>query len=134
MHGGQTCVAQPKSTYGVRFSAVPTHGSSVARYSPASHDYIDAFYQALSSWKRETSASSFIEDKVGSEHFRKIVNLGRVVIPFIVDELRTEPSFLFLALEEITGENPVPVAAQGKPGEMVEYWLMWAEHAPVNAA
>jgi hypothetical protein len=71
------------------------------------HDFVDVFYQSLSAWRSETAHSSFAEDKTASPHFKKIVSLGEHVVPLIVNELSHEPSFLFLALEEITGHDPI---------------------------
>jgi hypothetical protein len=129
MHVTEACPTQPQQRY---LKQHPLAVTVSGTYSPRQRDYFDAFYDALSSLRDETRHSSFIKDTVDSPHFRKIVALGDKVVPLIVHELRKEPSFLFLALQEITSENPVPPSAVGKPRAMVEAWLLWAERS-VNA-
>jgi hypothetical protein len=129
MYATDACATQPQP----RYSNVGTMAATMSgTYWPRQWDFFDAFYDALSALRDETAHSSFVEDTVNSQHFRAIVDLGDKAIPLIVHELRKQPSFLFLALQEITGENPVPPSAMGKPRAMVEAWLLWAERA-VNA-
>jgi hypothetical protein len=55
--------------------------------------------------------------------YRKIIEMGRPAIPLILRELKQRPDHWFLALNAITGEDPV------RPGdgfdEAVEAWLHW---------
>lgn len=57
--------------------------------------------------------------------FREIIQSGERVVPLIASELRRRPSFLFLALEDITGEDPVPDEARGNLKATVSAWLAW---------
>lgn len=90
-------------------------------------DFVGRFYSHKRLLELETATSSFMRDTLRSPHFLAIVGMGELAVPLIVRELSTEPSFLFLALGEITGENPVPPSSAGKVGEIVEHWLSWAD-------
>ncbi|MEO8455262.1 MAG: hypothetical protein ABI454_08880 [Sphingomicrobium sp.] len=129
MQTTEPCFAQP---YSATLKAEPT--ASLGRYPQHRHDYVDVFFKSLTAWRSETAHLSFAEDKIASPHFQKIVSLGEHVVPLIVNELRHEPSFLFLALEEITGEDHVAPNSYGKPKEMVNDWLQWYQNVGVNAS
>jgi hypothetical protein len=103
------------------------------QYKTATPDYVSRYEHHKSAWELETANSSFVRDKIASPHFRAIVAMGDLVIPLIVRDIRLTPSFLFLALGEITGENPVPPAAAGRVGEMIDAWLSWANRRLGNA-
>ena len=106
-----------------------TPPASGAYYSPRTRDFVDSFYRALTAWRAATDHSSSIQDTVQCRHFRAIVDMGPKVLPLIVHELARRPDFLFIALHEITGENPVPKAARGNVRKMVDAWLLWAERS-----
>jgi hypothetical protein len=61
------------------------------------------------------------------ESYQAIVDRGERVLPLIAAELRREPSFIFLALEDITGENPVPEVALGNLQATTDAWLAWLQ-------
>jgi hypothetical protein len=86
-----------------------------------------SFQAAVSEWKRETSFVSSVSEIIGHPAFRRIVAWGPSSVPFILQELRKRPSFLIIALGEITGEDPVAASATGKVTEMSKSWLAWGE-------
>jgi hypothetical protein len=57
--------------------------------------------------------------------YKEIIGIGPMAIPFILDELRTEPRFWFPALQAITGEDPVPEEDRGFVRKMKDAWLEW---------
>jgi hypothetical protein len=57
---------------------------------------------------------------------QEIIQLGKPVVPFIIEELRTEPRYWFPALHAITGEDPVAPEDRGFVGKMATTWLGWA--------
>lgn len=132
MHVISSCPTQPAQRYATILVPVPTDAAG-GYYPPAQRDFLDSFYEAYAAWRSETEHLSSITEKVGSPHFRAIVDLGDRAIPLIVHELRKRPNFIFLALQQITGEDPVPKGARGNVRAMVEAWLLWAERADVNA-
>jgi hypothetical protein len=62
---------------------------------------------------------------IESYYFQKIVALGKEVIPYIIEVLKKAPSFLIIALLQITGENPVKPDHCGKIKEMTRDWVEW---------
>lgn len=85
----------------------------------------DQFERAVAQWQRDIRFDSFSEDMKDHESFHQIVAQGYGVVPLIAAHLRREPSFLFLALEEIFGEDPVPEEAYGKLSSVASAWLEW---------
>jgi hypothetical protein len=83
------------------------------------------FTQLVDEWREDTahmsSAISF------SQHpaYLRIVGMGPVVLPFILEDLAKTRSHWFIALTLITGENPVRPEDKGKVRRMAEAWLTW---------
>jgi hypothetical protein len=57
--------------------------------------------------------------------YQAIVRLGQRAIPLIASELRRKPGFIFLALEDITGADPVDEVSKGNLGATTDAWLAW---------
>lgn len=76
-------------------------------------------------WKEECRHTSKIKTMKECLAYREIVAMGETVVPLILARLETAPSFLFLALGEITKINPVPKESAGKIDEMIAAWIAW---------
>ena len=101
-------------------------------YLPSRTDYIDRFYRALRRWHSETT---FLSDSLKiTEHpdFRRIVKLGRPVVPLILGEIQRDPSILVYALEEIESVRPYPEDDEGDFRAMSEHWISWAERERIR--
>ena len=85
----------------------------------------EMFVTLVNSWRFNTSTSSSIEIIVSDESFQGIIDLGPLAIPLILEELAAQPSFLFVALEEISGNNPVKPEHRGNIASMTQDWLNW---------
>lgn len=59
------------------------------------------FLEYLSKWESETIFLSSVNQIVDQKDFQGIVNLGKNVVPFIVDQLEQKPSCLVWALNYI---------------------------------
>jgi hypothetical protein len=53
--------------------------------------------------------------------------MGEKVLPFIFQDLKSEPVFWFSALEKITGCNPIERSHRGFVKLMAEDWLKWGK-------
>ena len=104
------------------------------RYQAHKMDFVGEFHKQVIRWRSETFFFSLVKDRVEHPAFQKIVSMGQKVVPLIVSELREQPDFLFLALHAITGENPVTPQSQGRPDDIINAWLIWAERNQQNAA
>ena len=85
------------------------------------------FEAAVARWQADISFDSFPADMKEHESFGNIIEQGYEVVPLIAAQLRREPSFLFLALEEIFGEDPVPEDAYGNVKTVSSAWLEWLQ-------
>ena len=93
-------------------------------------DLKDEFYQLRDQWFAERNeCSCCAEEIVDTPAYRKIIELGESVVPYIIAELVTdEPDFWFAALHRITGYFP-PIARDeaGRVTILAEKWLDWYE-------
>lgn len=78
-------------------------------------------------WLDDSEYDSLPEMMRAHESYQSIVARGERVLPFIASELRKDPSFIFLALEDITGKNPVPPNAVGNLQATTDAWLAWLQ-------
>lgn len=82
-------------------------------------------------WVFETGPLSNPYAIADNEHFRAIVRMGKAVVPFIVEKMKTDQSLIYLALEQIFHErliNPQPLAGNSKmyswsPSENTRLWI-----------
>jgi hypothetical protein len=89
----------------------------------------DYFRDALARWQREAELSSLLAEKRTHPAYRQILGLGEEMIPLILKEIEIRPSFIFMALNDITGEDPIPNEHRGRLSLMVADWLAWGtEH------
>jgi hypothetical protein len=80
-------------------------------------------------WCAETEFSSSLADKRAHPAFASIVALGDDAIPAILDSLEAQPDFLFMALHDITHQDPIAVQHRGRLSDMAQDWLQWGtEH------
>jgi hypothetical protein len=68
-----------------------------------------------------------IHDLVSQPAYLQIIDMGKEALPLLFNELRREPDHWFVALQAITGTNPIPSAARGDVEKMTQAWLTWAE-------
>ncbi|MBI4648180.1 MAG: hypothetical protein HY738_16755 [Bacteroidia bacterium] len=85
------------------------------------------FELLVKKWKNETRFFSFSNDITKSESYKLIINMGKVALPFIFQELKKEPAHWFVALKQITKENPVKETSKGNIVKMVNDWLLWGK-------
>ncbi len=58
---------------------------------------------------------------------QQIIAMRIRAIPLILNALKEKPDYGFMALQEITGKNPVPAEARSTLTEMAEAWTRWGE-------
>ena len=85
------------------------------------------FKRLADDWRTSVMASSSIHEIVSDPSYLKIIALGEKVLPYLVDELERAPDHWFVALEVLTGVNPVRPADRGNMQEMRRAWLEWAD-------
>jgi hypothetical protein len=83
----------------------------------------EEFRTLADQWHRETDFHSSISVKINHPAYQKIMVLGVAALPLILSDLANRPSFLYLALQRLTKQNPVPQGAN--PQACADAWLAW---------
>lgn len=91
------------------------------------------FRRLVIQWRTETCYSSSVTEKMDHHAFKAIVEMGEWAVGWIVEELKTNRDFLFMALHLILNIDPSPPSAKGKPHKIIEAWLQWAERENIKA-
>lgn len=82
------------------------------------------FSRLASEWEAETAVYSFMDMKVSHPAYRKIINLGKDVIPYLLRDMRDSPGYWSDALVELTGDDPVPDDA-ATLDDVAAAWVKW---------
>ncbi len=89
---------------------------------------VERYFAVLAEqWYLDTLHSSAYLDKVLHPAYQRIIGLGKDAIPFILNELKDEPSEWFWALRALTGEDPTTSAMAGNRVETAKAWLNWGK-------
>lgn len=86
------------------------------------------FKRLANEWEAETAVYSFVSQKVAHPHYRKIINLGKDVIPYLLRDMRDSPGYWSDALVELTGTDPVPDDADTLDA-VAAAWMKWGRTA-----
>lgn len=92
---------------------------------PRNARLVERFRALARQWEEETMLLSSSTAIAAHPAYRGVVALGWDVVPLLLDDLQREPKHWFEALQEITGENPVPSAHWGNIDAMRDDWLSW---------
>jgi hypothetical protein len=87
----------------------------------------DRFQRLAAQWKERSRYLSNTAQMAMLEPYQRIIGMGPVVVPLILEELRREPDHWFWALESITEQNPVPPESVGQLRAMTDAWTRWGE-------
>ena len=94
--------------------------SATAKFIPR-----ERFQSLVAEWKQQSQHMSNNAQMATLRPYQRIIGMGEVAVPLILEELRHEPDQWFWALEAITDENPVPPEARGRVQMMAEAWIEW---------
>ncbi len=86
-------------------------------------DLASQFRTCVETWHRQTQHLSSIIKMVSHPAYVAIIEMGHKVIPLLLEELRDRPDHWFVALNRITGEDPVVPGSTFN--EAVGAWLVW---------
>lgn len=96
-------------------------------YSRLIKNPLNRFLTLKSEWLDATKHLSSISEIVMHPSYQKIIGMGEVAIPIILDDLKKSPQHWFWALSAITMEDPVKPEDRGNLEKMCESWLEWAK-------
>ena len=92
------------------------------------------FNRLRDAWREESFFSSKHGAMLSSSAYLSIIAMGKDALPFIFNEMRQQPEHWFIALNAITGINPVKKENRGDINAMTQDWLNWAvQHRYVAA-
>jgi hypothetical protein len=85
----------------------------------------EKFKRLLAEVREQSAHLSSIKAKVMVPQYLEIIGMGQPALPFILNELKERPSYLFPALRAITGIDPVPPEYRGRLDLMANAWIEW---------
>jgi hypothetical protein len=100
--------------------------SHEATASPAS-SLTERFQQLRSDWWRETAFLSSMTAAAAHPAYQEIIRLGTEIVPLLLQDMEDHQTHWFIALEQITGAQPIPPSAAGNIPKMIEAWLKWGK-------
>ena len=83
------------------------------------------FMNLKTEWEEETEMLSSITKITLHPSYQKIIGMGEIAIPLILNEMKKKRGHWFLALKSISGEDPVPLEIRGNIEKMTEVWIDW---------
>jgi hypothetical protein len=78
-------------------------------------------------WRDETINISSMK-KFDNKYYKIIISLGRNIVPVLIEQLREGPAHLYIALQQITGVNPIKKEHYGNMHEMANDWICWYDN------
>lgn len=87
----------------------------------------EEFRLLIDTLERECAHLSSIREFSQHPAYLQIIGMGPRALPLILKELEESPGHWFLALREITQENPVLPEHRGSISQMAQDWLGWAK-------
>ena len=87
----------------------------------------ERFLRLADEWKSETARLS--SPRAIAEHpaYQEIIAMGKPVLPLVFRDLKSNGGWWYPALRTLTGANPVPERAEGKPPRNDDAWLHWGQ-------
>ncbi len=97
----------------------------IKEYNP--EEVKEEFANLASQWIQDVEGMSSTVEMVQHPAYQKIVSMGQVVVPFLLEDLRQNPIYWLPALRQITQQNPIKPEQRGKIKQMAEAWLNWGK-------
>ena len=87
----------------------------------------ERFQELADRWEEETFFLSRSDRAIAHPVHQEIINLGRPVVPLILERMSSQGGHWYEALQQITGEDPISPADYGDIAAMQNSWLQWGE-------
>ena len=86
------------------------------------------FHRWAAAWKRDTGHLSVEGEIASHEAYQNIIAMGAPAITLILEDLKIEPDFWFIALHELTGELPeFQEEDRGNIDALSQAWIEWGK-------
>jgi len=83
------------------------------------------FRELVDKWRKDTQHTSSIKKMIAHPSYKRIIEMGRDVLPLLFRELNARGDHWIVALNAITGEDPASENATFT--EAVDAWLAWGQ-------
>ncbi|MBI3267950.1 MAG: hypothetical protein HYZ53_02935 [Planctomycetes bacterium] len=83
------------------------------------------FHRLAERWKQETKFSSSATEVLAHPAYEAIIREGTCLLPYILADLELTGAYWFLALQRITGEDPLSGRTSCTYDEQMQAWLRW---------
>lgn len=87
---------------------------------------VESKFHALAERWRDHNLGRAVTD-YGDLSYLQIIGMGPVVIPLLLENLRTDMGNWIFALKCITGEQAEPVTKPVNPEYIIDLWLEWGQ-------
>jgi hypothetical protein len=94
---------------------------------PTSETLEQRFRRLATAWDEATCYLSSMEQASKHPAYQEIIRMGPAVVPLLLRDLEATHQHWFIALQQITGAQPIPKSAAGKIPEMAQAWLRWGK-------
>lgn len=112
-----------------RRTATPLNGGQRAAAQPrpprTAEELHCEFRELVAQWREETFGQSLAAPGILHPAYLRIIGMGEQAIPWILDELEKSGGQWYVALQSITGEDPVPEEDRGHRPKMRAAWREW---------
>ena len=105
-------------------ASIPAEQPSVL---PPPESIAEKFHRLAATWHQAVAHHSSSRIRYSHPAYQEIIRLGPPVVPLLLQDLETQRRHWFVALEEITGADPVPASDRGVIDRMAEAWLRWGK-------
>jgi hypothetical protein len=95
------------------------------RPTESAEDLAKRFAALAARWKKETLHHSRMDKVAAHPAHREIIAMGARVLPLIFADLEKTGGLWFMALDAITGADPIPEQDAGDVDKMAAAWLAW---------
>ena len=85
------------------------------------------FNRLADEWYKSTGYLSSMDKASRHPAYQEIIRLGEAVLPYLFRDLKATHRHWFIALKQITGANPIPLADAGNVPKIADAWLRWAK-------
>jgi len=83
------------------------------------------FHEYREKWIHDTKYSSSMQLAALHPVYRKIIELGRPVVPYLINDMKSTGTHWFIALSAITDADPILEQHAGDVTSMIQDWVNW---------
>lgn len=90
-------------------------------------EFYEFFQELRNAWLNDTAFESGYKNKINHPAYLKIVSMGELIIPILVEDMVENKTPWHYALVDITQKNPIREESAGRANKIIEDWHAWAK-------